>query len=458
MTLETPFEIRDPVHGLIRLTEQEKRIIDTGAFQRLRRIRQLAMADLVYPGALHTRFEHSLGVLHVTHLILRGLEFSERLCDDDARVIRLAALLHDVGHGPFSHVSEELLKRYYDPSLGRAPPKERIHEKLTLDIIRWSDISKCLDSGQMEKVIEIIGTSELNDYRRHMISSSIDADKMDYLLRDSYYTGVKYGTFDLDKVIEELMIYSPPGGNGETFLVTDEDGRFALEQMFVAKYHMTQQVYSHRVRIITDAMIVRALVLAIDGGNDEVARLFRYDGTEEFVRRYLRYDDRALAEAVLGGSEDRSKSVFRRLGERRLFKEIGFRTIDEKNEQDSFRLMRLKGLTQDKEAVKLKRLESRLAQCLDCNDWEVIVFPKPIKNPLYSIPVDDPDSVQVKTGRGFRSFNSFDDLLLAKFPSTERIHVIGPVEESDWGNSEKREVLRMKVESVTNDFVEKGYQ
>ena len=156
------------------------------------------------------------------------------------------------------------------------------------------------------------------------------------------------------------------------------------------------------------------------------------------------------------GGEDRSKSVIRCLAERRLFKEISLRTIDEKNEQNSFRLRRLKGLTQDNQAVK--RLESLLAQELGCSDWEVIVFPKAFKNPLYSIPVDDPDSVQVRTERELRSFSSFDDLLLAKFPSTERIHVIGPVEESDWGNSEKREVLRRKVESVTNDFVEKGYR
>ena len=455
MTLETPFEIRDSVHGLIRLTEQEMRIVDTRAFQRLRRIRQLAMADLVYPGALHTRFEHSLGVLHVTQLILRSIEKSERVSDNNVKVIRLAALLHDVGHGPFSHVSEELLDRFYDRSQGVVPPKERIHEKLTLDIIRWSDISECLDSGQMEEVIEIIGSSGRNDYRRHIISSSIDADKMDYLLRDSYYTGAKYGTFDLDKVIEELSVYRPPGSSDESFLVIDEHGRFALEQMFVAKYHMTQQVYSHRVRTITDAMIVRALVLAIEGGSEEVARLFSHDGTEEFVRRYLRYDDSALALAVFEGSEHRSKSIFRRLGERRLFKEISLRPMDDKNEQDSFRLMRLKGLTQNKQAVK--RLESRLAQHLGCNEWEVIVLPKPLKNPLYAIPVDDPDSVQVRTKQGLRSFNSFDDLLLAKFPSTERIHIIGPVEESDGRGSKKREDLRREVESVTNDFVQKGY-
>ena len=111
--------------------------------------------------------------------------------------------------------------------------------------------------------------------------------------------------------------------------------------------------------------------------------------------------------------------------------------MDEKNEQDSFRLMRLKGLTQDKQAVR--RLESRLAKHLGY--WEVIVFLKPLKNPLYSIPVDDPDSVQVKPKQGLRSFNSFDDLLLAKFP----IHIIGPVDERDSGNAK---IVRRKVESV----------
>lgn len=114
MVLACPYELRDPIHGLIQLTEQEIQIINTSVFQRLRRIRQLAMADLVYPGALHTRFEHSLGTVHVAHRILGRLGMIERMFDDTIRVVRLAALLHDVGHGPFSHVSEYLLEKHCD--------------------------------------------------------------------------------------------------------------------------------------------------------------------------------------------------------------------------------------------------------------------------------------------------------------------------------------------------------
>ena len=113
MPLDLDNEVRDPIHGLIRLTDQEMRIINTPAFQRVRRIRQLAMADLVYPGALYTRFEHSVGTLHVAHRILRHLDTIEHgfYSDEDKTVVRLLALLHDIGHGPFSHVSEHLLDK-----------------------------------------------------------------------------------------------------------------------------------------------------------------------------------------------------------------------------------------------------------------------------------------------------------------------------------------------------------
>ena len=125
-------EIRDPVHGLIRLSDQEIRIIDSPTFQRLRRIKQLALAQLVYPGALHTRFEHSLGTLHVASQIMGAIARKERLCDTDVEIVRLASLLHDVGHGPFSHVSEYLLEVCSKAQTGA---REKIHEQLTVDIV-----------------------------------------------------------------------------------------------------------------------------------------------------------------------------------------------------------------------------------------------------------------------------------------------------------------------------------
>ena len=135
MNIQANREFRDPVHGLIKLTDQEVSIIDQLPFQRLRRIKQLAMAHLVYPGALHTRFDHSLGTLHAAGQIVRNVAIAEQLSYDDVISIRLAALLHDIGHGPFSHVSEYLLEKYHHLPQGSVGEREKIHEKLTVDII-----------------------------------------------------------------------------------------------------------------------------------------------------------------------------------------------------------------------------------------------------------------------------------------------------------------------------------
>lgn len=134
-------EIRDPVHGFIYRTSLEETIIDTGIFQRLRSIKQLAMASLVYPGALHTRFEHSLGVMH-----LAGKLCQQLLTDQDGieqtRIVRLAALLHDIGHGPFSHVSESVLEVFYDREKIKPKATEKIHELLTEKVTGYSAVSK----------------------------------------------------------------------------------------------------------------------------------------------------------------------------------------------------------------------------------------------------------------------------------------------------------------------------
>ncbi len=201
-------EIRDPIHGLIRLTDQEISIIDTPPFQRLRRIKQLALANLVYPGALHTRFEHSLGTLHTAARIMDTFEIKEQLCDNDVEVVRLAALLHDIGHGPFSHVSEYLLDDYYQPSVGTSGVREKIHEKLTVDIISHEpSIAEKLSDDQREAVCQMIRGTNLRDMRRDIVSSNLDADKIDYLLRDTYYAGVKYGIIDSDMIIDSFTGY-----------------------------------------------------------------------------------------------------------------------------------------------------------------------------------------------------------------------------------------------------------
>ena len=154
-------EIRDPVHGLIRLTDQELRIVDSPPFQRLRRIKQLAMADFVYPGALHTRFEHSLGTLHAAASIMTRLPNTNTLSEEDERIVRIAALLHDIGHGPFSHVSEYLLEQCATVGQDSSGHREKIHERVTVDIISSEpSISGLLSDEQREAVCGMIRGSQ----------------------------------------------------------------------------------------------------------------------------------------------------------------------------------------------------------------------------------------------------------------------------------------------------------
>jgi HD superfamily phosphohydrolase len=184
--MSSDLEIRDPIHGFIFREPIEQGIVDTKIFQRLRRLKQLALAYLVYPGALHTRFEHSLGAFHVACRVAKQLQ----LTSEEARLVRLAALLHDVGHGPFSHVSEPILERHADKEKVRFGPKQQVHELITSQILRQDpELAQWILQKDVEKVIGILdgqsGYSVLHD----IVSGPIDADKQDYLLRDSYFCG-----------------------------------------------------------------------------------------------------------------------------------------------------------------------------------------------------------------------------------------------------------------------------
>src|SRR4030042_5464564 len=150
--------IRHPVHGLIPRDSQEIRLMNTGVFQRLRRIRQLAVAHLVYPGALHTRFEHCVGTMYVAGKICDRLREFRQISEAETRIVRVAALLHDIGHGPFSHVSEYLLDRHYDrEALGDLGSRGKIHERITVQLIdRNPEIATVLSEEERQAVAELL--------------------------------------------------------------------------------------------------------------------------------------------------------------------------------------------------------------------------------------------------------------------------------------------------------------
>ena len=262
--MEDSIEIRDPIHGFIPLSDWERDIIDHPVFQRLRRIRQLGWTDMVYPSAMHTRFEHSLGVMHVASQMYdrivdsastflgSELDYNSSGLARDKVLVRIASLLHDVGHAPFSHAAEELMPvnpvsstRYRHEDYSAA-----LIELLMTDVIDSHPqnenfhISAKEVSDFLVGRVGVIGRSLL---WRELISSQLDADRADYLLRDSYHAGVAYGRFDLGRLLTTLNLAFDPE-SGAPVLGVEEGGVHVAEGLILARYMMFTQVYFQHTR------------------------------------------------------------------------------------------------------------------------------------------------------------------------------------------------------------------
>jgi uncharacterized protein len=246
---------RDPVHNIIRLrtdTDEGRlmvRLIDAREFQRLRRIKQLGLALYTYQGAEHSRFTHSLGVLHLMTRVLDRLSDSFPLTVEDRAAARAAALLHDVGHGSFSHVMEKVLSFHHEAWTVRAVVSED------------TEIGRVLRSYSEElpeRVASIIEGRFQPAALAQLVSSQLDVDRMDYLLRDSLMTGAKYGIYDLEWIINALQIDE----GGERIYVAAR-GLHAVEEYLQARYYMFRQVYFHRTLRSAEAVLRSALRRAL---------------------------------------------------------------------------------------------------------------------------------------------------------------------------------------------------
>jgi uncharacterized protein len=264
-----PYRFRDPVHGFIHLSGNELKIVESKAFRRLRNIRQLALTYLVYPGAMHTRFEHSLGVMELATKAFDalGLRFTDQLHQtfkkigmsiEQARmVLRATALLHDVGHLPFSHGGEEVLPK-------KANGQATKHEEVSIAVIQDAEISTILEnefySGITQHIVLLLGASQVPPellILKKLISGQFDADRMDYLIRDSLHCGVGYGNFDYLRLLETLLVKESQDLGLE--LAIDRGGIHTLEAMMLARYWMFNQVYLHKTRRIFDIYLSRYL-------------------------------------------------------------------------------------------------------------------------------------------------------------------------------------------------------
>lgn len=314
----------DPLHGLISFdinTPQERilvALLDAPEFQRLRRIRQLGMAHMAFQGAEHSRFTHSIGVFALARRVLEQLSKLYAIDPAIAFVGEIAALLHDIGHGPFSHIIEKFL--------GRS------HEDWGSDILldpttRIGQLLRAVDTQLPVHLAELYHGNFTPRYIVHIVSSQLDADRFDYLLRDSLMTGVKHGIFDLDRLIHMLRIDE----SGSRLVVSDR-GVAPVEKYLQSRYHMYRQVYLHKTVVAAESMLLallqRAALLAREGKLASVAKTHRLHRIlaqtgQMTVADFLYLDDSLVSYFLKEWSEERDPTLAdlsRRLLARDLFK------------------------------------------------------------------------------------------------------------------------------------------
>ena len=303
-------EITDPIHDFIRLNKTEHEIIDTPVFQRLRRIKQLSGAHLTYPGAQHTRFEHSLGVLHIASMAASSLNSKGLMSSDDIQNIRFAALLHDIGHGPFSHLFEEVLQR-----------KKQSHEEIGKQIILKSEIGDIISkSGYDKKLIHnlAVGQSRMQ-YLNEIVSGALSADMMDYLLRDGYFTGAEHAKIDHHRLTHSLDVY-------KNKLALDSSALVNFETMMISRFQMFKAVYFHKTVRAGEVMLLEAMSLA---GNELGLSSLKMD-------EYVKLTDEVILEKLMSLPETSSdlkaaRKIATDYQDRKLFKCVFERSLSGKS-------------------------------------------------------------------------------------------------------------------------------
>lgn len=352
--------VRDPLYGFIGLTTDEIKILDSPPLQRLRGIKQLAFAHLVYPSANHTRFEHSLGVLHIATRMAEQLGLS----DGDVRILRYATLLHDTGHGPFSHVFESFL--------GRENNGNVTHETITQKIIQEDPIVSGILNKDIDAVVRIFEDSN-NSILRQILSSNLDADKIDYLRRDAFHIGVAYGLFDLERILHTL---STAESGGNTYLCNLSKGADALENMRLSRFLMHTQVYQHHTNIIASRMLLRALELHI---KEKAIEKIPFDlSSSDFLPLFLKFDDAELMKILLSSPSQRVRDLTLLIKNRKLLKR-GVDVVFQHVVDPVVRGLLFKTHSED----KIRLLESEIARRCGIDPDFVIVNSSKIENELF---------------------------------------------------------------------------
>ncbi len=272
-------EIRDPVHGTLTLSDAETAVVDTPEYQRLRLIRQLGFSEYAYPAATHNRYLHSLGVCHLAGLAFNQVFSEHKIPEKQFKLfrscVRLGALLHDVGHGPLSHVIEEVMPQFPSLNLKILPSENRkaTHEDYTLKYLTDSELTPvlrktfpdldpfhiaCLIDNSLSPKDDFFRVGEV-DYRpvlSQLISSELDCDRMDYLERDSYFCGTNYGKIDLHWMLANLGVHVV---DNRAMLSLNRRALYTFDDFLISRHHMHLMVYFHHKSIVYEEMLHRYL-------------------------------------------------------------------------------------------------------------------------------------------------------------------------------------------------------
>ena len=278
---KTHLDIIDPIHDFVRVNSNELKIIDTPIFQRLRRIRQLSGAHLIYPGAQHTRFEHSLGVMHIASMAGHALNEKGIVSSDNIQNLRFAGLLHDIGHGPFSHLFEELLQK-----------RKISHENIGRDIILKTQIGDLISANGFNKkfITELAFGDSKFQFMNEIISGALSADIMDYLLRDGYFTGAEHAKIDHNRLTYSLDVY-------KNKLALEKSALVNFETMMISRYQMFKAVYFHKTVRAGEVMLLESMYLA-----EEELGL-----SSTSLNEYLKLTDEVILSKLLNLPERNSK-------------------------------------------------------------------------------------------------------------------------------------------------------
>ena len=390
------------------MSDLEVQVVDSDFFRRLLSLKQLSHAYVVYPTSIHTRFEHSLGVVHVADQMAQKLELS----DEDREIVRLAALLHDVGHGPFSHLFEQTIKKIN-------PKQDDPHEKIAQIIINEDPQLNGILDDKKHAIMKVLQNASDNTdssikLSSSIISGSLDADKLDYLRRDSYHIGVIYGQFDLPRILHTLTTTKY-----RSDVLVDIAGKDALESYRLARYLMHTQVYEHHARLAADSMFSLALDIAIHEENVIDPTLLKFNtfgNNNEFLQTYKSLDDYSIYHKILESKKSKtSKEILTNIKKRKLLKRACEFTLDDlsNNADVGTRLARMS-------SDEFKEISSCIAKSLKIPLHEVIFYHSEIKIKLY-----DQGDLLVKNGADVQDLRSVSPIV-AKDNTVAKYYVYGP--------------------------------